>query len=291
MNWYYVENGQKAGPIDEMQLEELRQAGRILPNTLVWREGMPNWTPFKDVQGELKPSFNLKFGSGASGSEPAPGSVPEAVCTECNRIYPTSSMIRYGEAHVCVNCKPRFLQKLAEGARLSRGGGGGGGGGAGGYAGFWIRLVAHFLDGLIIGIAVVAPLFLLLFFVVFAGAAGRPHLTFNPADMFSLAATSDVAGVAANLVGLIVQVGVVCFRALYSGFFVGKWGATPGKMICRLTVVDADGAPISYGRAFGRGFAELLTQMTCLIGYIIAGFDDQKRALHDHICGTRVIHK
>jgi uncharacterized RDD family membrane protein YckC len=26
------------------------------------------------------------------------------------------------------------------------------------------------------------------------------------------------------------------------------------------------------------------------IGYIIAGFDEQKRALHDRICETRVIH-
>jgi hypothetical protein len=27
-----------------------------------------------------------------------------------------------------------------------------------------------------------------------------------------------------------------------------------------------------------------------MIGYIMAAFDDQKRALHDRICNTRVIH-
>jgi uncharacterized RDD family membrane protein YckC len=29
--------------------------------------------------------------------------------------------------------------------------------------------------------------------------------------------------------------------------------------------------------------------LALLIGYIIAGFDSQKRALHDMICDTRVI--
>jgi hypothetical protein len=31
--------------------------------------------------------------------------------------------------------------------------------------------------------------------------------------------------------------------------------------------------------------------MTCFIGYIIAAFDNEKRALHDHICTTRVVYK
>jgi hypothetical protein len=33
----------------------------------------------------------------------------------------------------------------------------------------------------------------------------------------------------------------------------------------------------------------LINGFTCGISYIIAGFDEQKRALHDHICNTRVI--
>ena len=30
--------------------------------------------------------------------------------------------------------------------------------------------------------------------------------------------------------------------------------------------------------------------MILWIGFIIAGFDSEKRALHDHICGTRVVY-
>src|SRR5690606_14846460 len=45
-------------------------------------------------------------------------------------------------AHVCANCKPAFVQKLAEGAQINpndlR------------FAGFWTRFAAVFLDGLIL---------------------------------------------------------------------------------------------------------------------------------------------
>jgi uncharacterized RDD family membrane protein YckC len=76
---------------------------------------------------------------------------------------------------------------------------------------------------------------------------------------------------------------------LYNGFFLGKFGATPGKMALGLRVVAPDGSSVSYGRSFGRAAAEILSRLICFIGYIIAAFDAQKRALHDHIASTRVI--
>ena len=44
------------------------------------------------------------------------------------------------------------------------------------------------------------------------------------------------------------------------------------------------------GLAAGRYFAKYLSAMIFMIGFIIAGFDREKRALHDHICGTRVVY-
>ena len=70
---------------------------------------------------------------------------------------------------------------------------------------------------------------------------------------------------------------------------MGKYGATPGKMACRLKVIRPDGGTISYMLSFGRAFAELISYMTLYIGYIMAAFDNEKRALHDHICDTRVV--
>ena len=42
--------------------------------------------------------------------------------------------------------------------------------------------------------------------------------------------------------------------------------------------------------AVGRYFAKFLSSITLCIGFIIAAFESEKRSLHDHICGTRVVY-
>jgi uncharacterized RDD family membrane protein YckC len=91
----------------------------------------------------------------------------------------------------------------------------------------------------------------------------------------------------AKLVVVVLVGGVV--GICYNTFFLGKFGATPGKMVCGLKVLTPEGTPISYARALGRCAAEILSRMFCFLGYIIAAFDGQKRSLHDHIASTRVI--
>src|SRR5215212_6330358 len=138
MNWFYVDAGQQAGPVDEAQLDELRRTGKIQPETLVWREGMPNWLPYREARPEPV------MAGAAPGAEPiaaataAPG---EAVCAECGKLFNINDTISYGTVRVCAGCKPVFMQKLAEGARI---------GGGLLYAGFWTRFAAVFLDGIIL---------------------------------------------------------------------------------------------------------------------------------------------
>ena len=78
--------------------------------------------------------------------------------------------------------------------------------------------------------------------------------------------------------------------AVWSGF-IGRYGATLGKMALGLRVVTSEGAPVTYARALGRYFAKLLSAFLCGIGYLLAAFDEQKRALHDRICDTRVVRR
>ncbi len=167
-------------------------------------------------------------------------------------------MISYGELRICAACKPAFFQKLKEGvrrdAKLE-------------YAGFWIRFGAKLIDGVVL-------------------------------FMFELMLlTPDPAGPAAGDPGLLsvllVTVGFffvrLIFGALYSILLVGRYGATLGKMVCGLKVVNQDGDRISYARASGRFLAEFLSFVTLAFGYLLVAFDGQKRALHDHICATRVV--
>ena len=79
--------------------------------------------------------------------------------------------------------------------------------------------------------------------------------------------------------------------ALYEIYFVSTRSATPGKLALGLKIVRADGAPMTTGLAVGRFFAYILDSLIPLyIGFIIAGFDSEKRAVHDYICGTRVVY-
>lgn len=147
------------------------------------------------------------------------------------------------------------------------------------YAGFWIRFVAKFIDNLIIMVG------LLLFVGVLGGILAAAGVKIFPAEQNDPPPT-----------GLLILIG--CFylfsfslQIIYPAYFVAKHGATWGKMALGLAVVNEDGSRVTGGRSIGRAFAELLNQFTCAIGYIIAGFDEEKRALHDHICSTRVIVK
>lgn len=145
------------------------------------------------------------------------------------------------------------------------------------YAGFWIRFVAKFIDNMIVMIFLAIILGLLAGGLYAAGVPIEPGPQGEPPP--------------AGFVILMIAYYIVAFglQVAYPAFLVAKYGATWGKMALGLKVVNEDGSNVTTGRAVGRGFAELLNQFTCTIGYIIAGFDDQKRALHDHVCSTRVI--
>ncbi len=259
MNWYYVNAGQQTGPVDEAQLDALRSSGQIEAETLVWREGMANWQPYREARpsgAPGAPAAGIALGGGAM---PTAAGTPEAVCAECGRIFPIDNTIQYGNVRVCAGCKPIFMQKLAEGAKI---------GGGLAYASVLTRFGAVFLDGIIL--LVVNMLVGLVAGLTFVQAAG--------------AQPSDRIGVQIILffINMTIAVG-------YETLMIGKYGATLGKMAAKVRVVTAEGGKVSYARALGRYFSKFLSAMICAIGYIMAAFDEEKRALHDRICNTRVI--
>jgi len=95
MNWFYAESNQQKGPVSDSQLDELLRSGKISPATLVWCEGMSQWQP-----------LNTARPAGAQ------------VCVECGKIYPPEELIQLNNSPVCAQCKPIFLQRMAEGAAI-----------------------------------------------------------------------------------------------------------------------------------------------------------------------------
>ena len=57
--WYAAIGGQQAGPFDQTTLQQQVQAGRVTAQTLVWKQGMANWTAAGQV-----PDVSGMFGGG-----------------------------------------------------------------------------------------------------------------------------------------------------------------------------------------------------------------------------------
>jgi membrane protease subunit (stomatin/prohibitin family) len=52
--YFAAVDGQQAGPFDAAALKEQIRAGRVKKDTLVWAEGMPEWTAADKVEGVSK---------------------------------------------------------------------------------------------------------------------------------------------------------------------------------------------------------------------------------------------
>ena len=55
--WYYVQAGDRKGPVSAETVKALVDAGAMDPATLVWREGMGEWEPaFRHIGGVIPPA-------------------------------------------------------------------------------------------------------------------------------------------------------------------------------------------------------------------------------------------
>lgn len=76
---------------------------------------------------------------------------------------------------------------------------------------------------------------------------------------------------------------------LYFGICEGSsMSASLGKKICGLVVVDEEGNKLSSAKGFTRSICRLVSGLILGIGYLIALFDVDNKALHDKMAGTFV---
>ena len=76
---------------------------------------------------------------------------------------------------------------------------------------------------------------------------------------------------------------------VYSFLFLKRMGATPGKRILRMRVVQAGGLPMSKKQALWRAAFSVLSGYAFLLGYVWALFEKDRRGWHDLLAGTIVI--
>ncbi len=251
--WYVARNGQKTGPYSTEQLKQLAGAGKLAAGDLLWKQGLETWVPLSKVKGLLP--------AGAAGVLP-PLDLATAgrgaadfesldVATGGRRAGGPPDWNPY-QASTAVATGPAASQGMV-------------------YADFFPRVGAYLLDALFIGLIGLA-------------------LQFGLAIMFALASGGNEA-----LIGAGSLLGSLLSFIVTIGYFVGyetsaKQG-TWGKQIVGIKVTDLDGRPITTGRAVGRFFAKILSNLTCGIGYLLPLFTDKKQTLHDLICGCLALKK
>ena len=144
------------------------------------------------------------------------------------------------------------------------------------YAGFWLRLAAYLIDNILLG----AILGNILLRPLMGKPGGIPAN--DPWFMFTNTSPQVTA-----LLLLFLMGNWVYFSVLESS----PWRATLGKKALGLAVVDLAGNRISFARASGRFFAKIISSMTFLVGFLMAGFTAKKQALHDMLAGCLVTRK
>jgi uncharacterized RDD family membrane protein YckC len=138
------------------------------------------------------------------------------------------------------------------------------------FAGFWIRVGAHFVDW-----AVLLIPWLLIQFLV---RSIIPHPWYRPVEEYE-----------AQIRILSSICGILMMWMYYAVLHSSKWQASIGKKVLGLKVVDRNGNRISFGRATGRFFAWMLSFLILGIGFMMIGWTKRKQGLHDIIADTYII--
>jgi uncharacterized RDD family membrane protein YckC len=152
------------------------------------------------------------------------------------------------------------------------------------FAGWWSRVGAALVDAILINIPAA-----LVSIAVFGGVAGMGD---------------DEAGFIAAIVGILLYLFLLALVAiLYAPLLMRRPGArngqTWGKQLYGIRVVRENGVPMDFTwsavreplvKGLGLGFASTIIP---LIPYVIDAlwplWDDEKRAVHDMVVGTRVV--
>jgi len=201
-------------------------------------------------------------------------------CSQCGRTFAHSDLVQIAGNWVCADCKPAFL------SRVMASGAAGASPLAWRYGGFWIRFGARMIDGIILTVPILILAAVFIPNLIRAqrqagGAAGPP----NPTAIFGGFIT----------IFLVFYLAAGCYEILMLKYR----SATLGKIACGLKVIRSDGRSLSWGVCFGRFFMwnvvtsgiPYLNSVLMLVSSIMLGVDNEKRALHDRVCDTRVIYK
>lgn len=250
--WYYSDyDRNRLGPVSGRDLADLHSNGQLAPDTLVWREGLPQWQPWRMLMAEV-----LAATAPAAATMPPPvAAAAAAPRIENNQFNP------YAVAERTVPTSPYAPPRAAlddddgyadEGEVV--------------YAGFWKRFAAYAIDSFLLA-------------VVF-GIGGA---------IFGASFGEELFADGGKAFGKMYVIEFLLMGLYFAWMHASANQATVGKMAVGIKVTDNDGQRIGLLRGIGRFFATIPSSLILCIGYVMAGFTDRKRALHDMLASTLVV--
>lgn len=145
------------------------------------------------------------------------------------------------------------------------------------YAGFWRRMLAFFMDKII--------LFCTSLIILFIGILA---LSLGFLSHYRELMPERLRDVSITFV-LLYYLMTAFISMLYFTYFHGTTGQTFGKMIFGLQVVQATGEKMTVGIGFLRWVGYIFSAIVFYLGFIWIAFDRKKQGWHDKIAGTLVI--
>ncbi len=139
------------------------------------------------------------------------------------------------------------------------------------YAGFWRRLLAFFIDYLLL-FALLTPLLYLIY--------GRGYFLWlgTSEGFFEIYGAADL-----------LRAKILPFLLLV--VFWQRLAATPGKILLDCRLVDARTLQnISFKSAVIRAGGYIISALPVYLGFIWIALDRRKQGLHDKLAGTLVLH-
>ncbi len=140
------------------------------------------------------------------------------------------------------------------------------------YAGFWRRFVAFIID-----------------FIVLKATASILTLVTKGTFFYTPSFMPGVPDFGAIMLDPTNILSIIIVWLYYTLLESSNKQATLGKMALGLVVTDMEGKRISLLRATGRHFGKIVSFMTMMVGFILAGITPRKQALHDIIAGCLVM--
>jgi uncharacterized RDD family membrane protein YckC len=270
--WYYLDAArERHGPVTAEVVAARFRDGTIDAQSLVWREGLSEWTPLGQLREELDlPTEPAPVAAAASAATvatsaieasqpasaaPAGAAAEPVVAAAAAPAAAASSVYSPPRSRITEDEGPIDTQDVVQ-------------------AGFLRRWVALFVDILILSSVYYAAFFALLMlgFGLRAGMGGRDFE----------AAMGGITLLAYPLYFLFASI-------YYAGFEASSMQATPGKLVLGIKVVDREGRRLSPAHALGRWVAASLSYLTVYVGFLMAAFTERKQALHDIVAGTQVV--